>query len=189
MKKAIQSGLYNCGFFSNTHFTSTSILRSAGESLSAYESRCFVTSARWLLEHLRDVAPVKVLTDEPLPDLPLADQLLVSLLSPSSPARLSLRHSRSSDRFLRLSGAEEIIRARRVDRRRVHRPFASPHWTSLRPHTHSPSHTGLFGPSLSTRGRRQQRSAKSPSDALRQRRHRDGGRRGLHRPRLSAGSR
>lgn len=82
MKKAIQSGLYNCGFFSNTHFVSTSILRSAGESLSAYESRCFVTSARWLLEHLRDVAPVKVLTDDPLPDLPLDDQLLVPLFSP-----------------------------------------------------------------------------------------------------------
>ena len=64
MKKAIQSGLYNCGLFTNTHFISTSILRSAGESLSAYESRCFVTSARWLLDHLRGVAPMKILTDE-----------------------------------------------------------------------------------------------------------------------------
>lgn len=189
MKKAIQSGLYNCGLFSNTHFISTSILRSAGESLSAYESRCFVTSARWLLDHLRGVAPVKILTDELLPDLPLDDQLLVSRVISYSPACLSLRHSGPSDCFLRMSGAQEVIGTKRVDRRGARGPVAPSRRPSHRPLSLPLPLAGLFRPALGARGCRHQRPAKPPSDAFRQRRHRDGWRRGFHRPRHAAGPR
>ena len=76
-KKAIQSGLYNCGLFNNIHFKDTYTSRLAGESQEALQQRVFLRSAQWLIDHLHGIVTVKVITRDTLPGLPGENQILV----------------------------------------------------------------------------------------------------------------
>ena len=76
-KRALQSGLFNCGLFNNIHFQDTYTPRLAGESLEDLQQRVFLRSAQWLINHLHGIATVKVITHYPLSDLPKANQVLV----------------------------------------------------------------------------------------------------------------
>ena len=77
MRRAILSGLYNCGLFNNTHFMDTFTLRNAGETSEAFEIARFVKSATWMVDHLKDIASVKVLVDTLIPGIEQEDQILV----------------------------------------------------------------------------------------------------------------
>ncbi len=78
MRRAILSGLYNCGLFNNMHFVDTFTLRNAGETSETFEVSRFVKSATWMIDHLKDIASVKVLVDTLIPGIEQEDQILVS---------------------------------------------------------------------------------------------------------------
>ena len=81
VKKAVQSGLFNCGVFNNIHFQHTYTSRLAGEDLEAYRQRAFIRSAQWLMNHLKDEAIVIILTADLLPSIPKESQVIVSKAS------------------------------------------------------------------------------------------------------------
>lgn len=77
IRRAILSGLYNCGLFNNIHFISTFTLRNTRETSEAYEAARFLKSALWMIDHLKDVGTVKVLVDTLIPGIEKEDQILV----------------------------------------------------------------------------------------------------------------
>lgn len=79
LRRAILSGLYNCGLFNNVHFAETFTLRNAGETSESYETARFVKSATWIIDHLKDIASVKVLVDTLIPGMNIEDQILVGV--------------------------------------------------------------------------------------------------------------
>lgn len=81
VKKALQSGLFNCGVFNNIHFQHTYTARLAGEDLEAYRQRAFLKSAHWLMDHLKDEVTVIILTTDLIPSIPKESQVIVSKAS------------------------------------------------------------------------------------------------------------